>query len=87
MARTSAQGAFHEIFIKAGLETCEQRDPKGLYKKARAGEIAAFTGVSAPYEAPAQPEMIVDTESQSIDDCVAQIVDYVESVISLTPPT
>lgn len=83
-ARTSARGAFHEIFIKAGLATCEQRDPKGLYKKARTGEITAFTGVSAPYEAPEAPEMTVDTESLSIDDCVAQIVAYVESVIALT---
>lgn len=85
-ARTSAQGAFHEIFIKAGLETCEQRDPKGLYKKARTGEIADFTGISAPYEAPETPEMTVDTEIQSIDECVAQIVDYVESLIAITSP-
>ncbi|MHA1600628.1 MAG: adenylyl-sulfate kinase, partial [Alphaproteobacteria bacterium] len=73
-ARTAAPGAFHEIFIEAGLETCEQRDPKGLYKKARTGEIAAFTGISAPYEAPTNPEMVVDTETQSVDDCVARIV-------------
>ncbi len=84
-ARTSAPGAFHEIYIKAGLETCERRDPKGLYKKARTGEIAAFTGISAPYEAPASAEMVVDTETQPVDECVAQIVDYVESVIALTP--
>jgi len=84
-ARTAAPDAFHEIYIKAGLEICEQRDPKGLYKKARSGEIAAFTGVSAPYEAPMYPEMVVDTETQSVDDCVARIVGYVESVIALTP--
>ncbi|MEE8297091.1 MAG: adenylyl-sulfate kinase, partial [Hyphomicrobium sp.] len=68
------------------LETCEQRDPKGLYKKARTGEIADFTGISAPYEAPESPEMTVDTEIRSIDECVAQIVDYVESLIAITSP-
>ncbi|HEY5598473.1 MAG TPA: adenylyl-sulfate kinase, partial [Kiloniellales bacterium] len=84
-ARAAAPGAYHEIFIKAGLETCERRDPKGLYKKARAGEIASFTGVSAPYEAPAKPELTVDTETHPVEECVAQIVAYVESVIALAP--
>jgi bifunctional enzyme CysN/CysC len=84
-ARAAAPDAFHEIFISADLETCERRDPKGLYKKARAGEIAAFTGVSAPYEAPASPELTVDTETHTVDECVAQIVNYVESVIALAP--
>jgi bifunctional enzyme CysN/CysC len=84
-ARAAAPNTFHEIFISADLETCERRDPKGLYKKARSGEIAAFTGVSAPYEAPASPELTVDTETHSVDECVAQIVVYVESVISLAP--
>jgi bifunctional enzyme CysN/CysC len=74
---------FHEIYIKADLETCEQRDPKGLYRKARAGEIQDFTGISAPYEAPVAPELSVDTASQTIDESVQQIVDYVNQVFSL----
>ena len=77
-ARTAAHSGFHEIYIKADLQTCEQRDPKGLYRKARSGEIAEFTGISAPYEAPAKPELTVDTASDPVDDCVQQIVDYVE---------
>jgi bifunctional enzyme CysN/CysC len=84
-ARHAAGEAFHEIFIDADLETCERRDPKGLYKKARAGEIADFTGVSAPYEAPTAPELRVDTANHSIDECIAQILEYVESAFALTP--
>ncbi len=83
-ARRSAAGAFHEIHIEADLETCERRDPKGLYKKARAGEIEEFTGVSAPYEPPASPELAVDTANHSIEDCVARIVDYIEGAFALT---
>jgi bifunctional enzyme CysN/CysC len=82
-ARAAAGDDFHEIYIKADLETCEQRDPKGLYRKARAGEIQDFTGISAPYEAPVAPELSVDTASQTIDESVQQIVDYVNQVFSL----
>jgi bifunctional enzyme CysN/CysC len=77
-ARAASPDAFHEVYIRADLETCEQRDPKGLYKKARRGEIAEFTGVSAPYEAPASPELVLDTERHSIEECVRQALDYVE---------
>jgi bifunctional enzyme CysN/CysC len=77
-ARIAAQSGFHEIYIKADLQTCEQRDPKGLYRKARSGEIAEFTGITAPYEPPAEPDLIVDTDSAPVDDCVQQIVRYVE---------
>ena len=77
-ARAATKGGFHEVFIKAGLEACELRDPKGLYRKARAGEIADFTGISAPYEPPSQAELVVDTESADIEDSVRQVVDYVE---------
>ena len=76
-ARQAAGEAFHEIFIKADLETCEMRDPKGLYKKARTGEIAEFTGISAPYEAPDRADLVVDTSTQSVDECVATILDHV----------
>jgi bifunctional enzyme CysN/CysC len=77
-ARAAAKGGFHEIFIKAGLEACERRDPKGLYRKARAGEIADFTGISAPYEPPSKAELVVDTEAADIEESVRQVVDYVE---------
>lgn len=82
-AREAAKGRFHELHIKASVETCEERDPKGLYKKARAGEIAEFTGVSAPYEAPDSPELVVDTENLSVDGCVETILNYVEKNIRL----
>jgi adenylylsulfate kinase-like enzyme len=65
------------------LETCEQRDPKGLYKKARAGTIREFTGVSAPYEAPESPELLIDTEAHDVEACVAQIVAYIEDATAL----
>jgi bifunctional enzyme CysN/CysC len=67
---------FHEIFIDAALEACEARDPKGLYKKARSGEIPDFTGVNAPYEAPAAPELHVNTSDADIADCVDAVMDY-----------
>lgn len=67
---------FIEVFVDASLETCEQRDPKGLYKKARAGEIPEFTGISAPYEAPESPELHVNTSTQSVEECVREIIGY-----------
>ncbi len=69
--------AFHEVYIKADLAVCEGRDPKGLYKKARAGQIAEFTGVSAPYEEPERPELVVDTSRASVAASAESIVDYV----------
>jgi len=77
-ARAAAKVGFHEVYIKAGLEACERRDPKGLYRKARAGEIPDFTGISAPYERPSRAELTVDTEAADIEDSVQQVVDYVE---------
>ena len=83
-AAVEEQGAnrFHEIHIDADLEECERRDPKGLYKRARSGEIADFTGISAPYEAPENPEMRIDTVAGSIDECATRIVDYIISEFS-----
>jgi bifunctional enzyme CysN/CysC len=81
-ARRAAKGAFHEIYIKADLATCERRDPKGLYKRARAGDIADFTGVSAPYEEPTNPELVVDTASQPVEEAVRAILDYIEQNIA-----
>ena len=78
-ARAAAGGTFHEIYIKADVEACEQRDPKGLYRKARAGEIPDFTGISAPYEAPDSPELVVDTVNNDVSSCVDLIVDYVRA--------
>ena len=79
MARNLSQRGdddFIEVFVDAPLDVCEQRDPKGLYKKARAGSIPNFTGISAPYEAPDHPEIHVRTGETSIADGVTQIVDY-----------
>ena len=72
------EGEFIEIFVDTPLKVCEERDPKGLYKKARAGEIKEFTGISAPYEAPESPELTVDTSAHNIDECVEQLIQYVE---------
>ena len=72
------EGDFVEIYVAASLETCEQRDVKGLYKRARAGEIPEFTGISAPYEEPERPELVLDTNRQSVEQSVAQLVGYLE---------
>ncbi len=82
-ARKAAPSKFHEIYVRADLETCEKRDPKGLYKKARAGEIAQFTGIDSPYEAPENPEMTVDTQANDVEMCVAQILQYIEGCVEL----
>ncbi|WP_077328358.1 adenylyl-sulfate kinase [Virgibacillus siamensis] len=71
-------GEFIEVFVNASVETCESRDPKGLYKKARAGEIKGFTGIDAPYEEPKNPEVTVDTDKQSLEESVQQIVAYLK---------
>jgi adenylylsulfate kinase len=67
------EGSFAEVFVDTPLEVCEARDVKGLYKKARAGQIPEFSGISAPYEPPPEPEVTVDT-SRSLEDCVAEII-------------
>ena len=67
------------LFVSAPVEVCEQRDPKGLYKKARAGEIREFTGVSAPYEAPENPECIVRTDVQTLGESVAAVLALVRA--------
>lgn len=78
-ARAAARESFHEIYIKADLAACESRDPKGLYLRARKGEIPEFTGISAPYEPPEAPNLVIDTQLLSIDECVASVIEYVES--------
>jgi len=72
------QGEFIEVYVKASLETCEGRDPKGLYKKARAGEIKGFTGIDDPYEEPANPEIVLDSDKKSIDELAQEVVDYLD---------
>jgi len=69
---------FIEVHVECPVDVCEQRDVKGLYKKARAGEIKEFTGVSAPYEAPLTPELTIDTSRQSVDASARQILAYLE---------
>ncbi|MDA1097555.1 MAG: adenylyl-sulfate kinase [Proteobacteria bacterium] len=78
-ARLAGGAQFAEIFIKADLATCEQRDPKGLYKKARAGDIPEFTGISAPYEVPEAPDLVVDTASLTVDKAVERVVGYIQT--------
>ena len=73
-----ADGDFLEVYVEASLETCEGRDVKGLYKKARAGEIPEFTGISAPYEAPERPELVLDTNRQSVEESVGALVGFLE---------
>jgi adenylylsulfate kinase len=73
-------GDFIEVYIKASIDTCEARDVKGLYKRARAGEIPNFTGISSPYEPPDNPEIVIDTENREIDECVDSLVESLESL-------
>lgn len=70
---------FIEIYVKCSVEECERRDPKGLYEKARAGEIRNFTGISAPYEPPVDPEIIIDNENQSIEESANQVIHYLKN--------
>ncbi|WCK55337.1 adenylyl-sulfate kinase [Aneurinibacillus sp. Ricciae_BoGa-3] len=72
------EGEFIEIYVKCSIETCEQRDPKGLYKKAKNGEIPQFTGISSPYEEPEKPELIVENDKQTLQQSVEQIITYLE---------
>ena len=73
-----SSGDFIEIYCKASLETCENRDVKGLYKRARAGEITNYTGIDSPYEVPENPELIVDTDNQSLEESVSSILNFLE---------
>lgn len=70
----AAEGSFMEIYVACDLSVCEERDPKGLYKKARAGEIKEFTGISAPYEEPTAAELIVDTGKETLEESTAKVL-------------
>ncbi|AST95051.1 adenylyl-sulfate kinase [Shouchella clausii] len=79
-----ADGEFIEVYVKCPLEECERRDVKGLYKKARNGEIPQFTGISSPYEEPKTPEITVDTSVQTVEESVEQIIGWLEKHHILT---
>ncbi len=86
IARALQPKDFIEVYVKADLSICEQRDPKGLYKKARAGEIKEFTGISAPYEEPEDPDLVLDTGVMSIEECITAVVDLLEDREIIPPP-
>ncbi|ALC81001.1 MULTISPECIES: adenylyl-sulfate kinase [Bacillus] len=71
-----SDGEFHEVYVKCDLDVCEQRDPKGLYKKARSGEIRQFTGIDSPYEAPDNPELVLQTDKNDLEQCKSQLFTY-----------
>ena len=75
---------FIEIYCKASLETCEKRDVKGLYKKARAGQIKNYTGIDSPYEVPENPELIIDTDKETLDESVYKILNFLEETIFIS---
>jgi adenylylsulfate kinase len=84
-ARAQMDGRFIEAYVKASVEECERRDVKGLYAKARAGEIKEFTGVSDPYEPPQNPEIVLETEEQTPQESAAAIIAYLDER-ELIPP-
>ena len=73
------EDSFVEVFIDTPLEICEQRDVKGLYKKARTGEISNFTGISSPFEAPSNPDLVVKTANRPLADCVQEVINYLKN--------
>jgi adenylyl-sulfate kinase len=79
------EGEFVEVYMETPLETCEQRDPKGLYKKARAGAIRQFTGIDSPYESPRHPEVRLDTAKLSVDQCVDTLTAYLTAQRLIVP--
>jgi adenylyl-sulfate kinase len=76
-------GGFFEIYVRCPLEVCEQRDPKRLYQRARAGQVPAFTGIDSPYEAPLRPELTLDTATTALEPCVQQVVALLEQAALL----
>ena len=78
-ARKAAGADFHEVYLDADLATCEARDAKGLYRRARAGEIDSFTGISAPYDVPQAPELVLHTGREPVEACIERLVDYVRA--------
>jgi adenylylsulfate kinase len=81
----NGEGEFIEVYCRCSIEECEKRDTKGLYKKARAGQLKEFTGVDAPYEEPPRPELLIDTDKEPIDGAAAKIMSYLEEM-NIIPP-
>ena len=75
----TGQGGFIEVYVKASIETCEARDPKGLYKKARAGEIKGFTGIDDPYEAPEKAELVLDANTKEPEELSTEVIAYLKT--------
>ncbi len=82
----AAPGDFIEVYCRCPIEVCEQRDVKGMYRRARAGEIRDFTGISSPYEEPENPEMSVDTGSMPLELCVDQVIGYLQGLGVIPKP-
>ena len=78
--KIAGEGNFVEVYVKCDLGVCEERDPKGLYKKARAGEIKEFTGISAPYEEPDNAELVIDTSTESLEQSAERVLDYLRKI-------
>ncbi|HXX54176.1 MAG TPA: adenylyl-sulfate kinase [Thermodesulfovibrionales bacterium] len=70
------EGEFIEVFVRCPIEECERRDPKGIYKKARIGEVKEFTGISAPYEEPEHAEIVLETDKMTLEECVKEVMNY-----------
>ena len=81
-----ADGDFVEVYVNTSVQECERRDTKGLYKRARQGNLAGLTGVSAPYEPPLQPELVLETETESVVESVEHVVQYLTSKMYLESP-
>jgi adenylylsulfate kinase-like enzyme len=79
LARAAYPNGFHEIYVACDLKTAEERDVKGLYQRARRGELAHFTGVSSPYEVPTRPDFVVDTAAALIEESAAALLEYIEA--------
>jgi adenylylsulfate kinase len=78
-ARSLCGDAFIEVYVYCPVDVCEDRDPKGLYKKAREGKIPEFTGISAPYEEPDNPELVLNTAELSLEGCVGKVIEYLQA--------
>ena len=85
IAREIIGDGFIEVHVKADLEICEKRDPKGLYKKARAGEIKNFTGIDSPYESPENAELVIETDKLSVEESVEKIAEFIKRKINIWP--
>jgi len=83
--KTVGEGNFIEVFCDTPIEVCEKRDPKGLYKKARAGELKGFTGIDDPYEAPAKPELVIDNSKCTPQEAAVTLVELLEKSGKITP--